>query len=86
MSMPKVWGGRGIRTLGIFNISLCAKTLWRGMNMSNIWCNSLGSLMQSLLYIMHRLNGLVSTLLFLLSYVIFSSWWVGVTIFHLARI
>ena len=43
MSMPKVWGGRGIRTLGIFSIFLCAKTLWRGMNMSNLWCNILKS-------------------------------------------
>ena len=37
LSWPKGWGGWGINDLKIFNLSVCAKILWRAMTNSRLW-------------------------------------------------
>ena len=37
LSMPKYWGGWGIKHLGLFNISLFDKSLWRGLTVPFLW-------------------------------------------------
>ena len=43
LSLPFKWGGWGIKNLALFNIALCAKSLWRGLTGNNIWCPILKS-------------------------------------------
>lgn len=43
LSRPKKGGGWGIKDLKHFNLSLCAKSMWRAINHSDLW----GSLLKS---------------------------------------
>lgn len=43
LSLSKYWGGRGFNHLGLFNLSLCAKSLSRGLSKIRLWGDIINS-------------------------------------------
>lgn len=43
LSRPKMWAGWGIKNLKYFNISLCAKCMWRVLTVMGLWGNIIRS-------------------------------------------